>query len=43
MGSDRLASDLAACDKYFSEELENFAYPEEALNASLANPSRVAV
>jgi len=34
--------DMAAYDKYFSGELEDFAYPEEALKASMANLPRVA-
>ena len=34
--------DMAACDKYFAGELEDFTYPEGALKASLANLPRVA-
>jgi len=34
--------DMAAYDKYFAGELEDFDYPEEALRASLANLPKVA-
>lgn len=33
--------DMAAYDKYFSGDLEDFAYPEEALKVSLANLPKV--
>jgi tryptophan synthase beta chain len=33
--------DMAAYDKYFSGELEDYAYPEEAIEAALANLPRV--
>jgi tryptophan synthase beta chain len=33
---------MAAYDKYLSGELEDFAYPEEARQASLANLPKVA-
>ena len=33
---------MAAYDKYFAGELEDFPYPEEALKVSLANLPKVA-